>query len=71
MARADCPSAAMLADASRSGPHALQCVGMPLALAGAHAAWSAVQHLEDCGPIHNNCDGGSYMDEDYNAPGWY
>jgi hypothetical protein len=44
---------------------------MPLALAGAHAAWSAVQHLEDCGPIHNNCDGGSYMDEDYNAPGWY
>ena len=29
------------------------------------------QHYEDCGPMHNNCDGGSYMDEDYNTPGWY
>lgn len=29
------------------------------------------QHLEDCGPLHNSCDGGSYMNEDYNQPGWY
>jgi len=30
-----------------------------------------IQHLQDCGPVHNNCDGGSYMNEDYNQPGWY
>merc|ERR1712216_68836 len=29
------------------------------------------QHYEDCGPMHNNCVGGSYMDEDYTQPGWY
>mmetsp|Transcript_6310 Transcript_6310/g.12778 ORF Transcript_6310/g.12778 Transcript_6310/m.12778 type:complete len:82 (+) Transcript_6310:71-316(+) len=29
------------------------------------------QHLEDCGPMHNDCDGGSYMDEDYNRAGFY
>jgi hypothetical protein len=29
------------------------------------------QDLEDCGPDHNNCDGGAYTDPDYNRAGFY
>jgi hypothetical protein len=30
-----------------------------------------LQDLEDCGPDHNNCDGGAYTDPDYNKAGFY
>lgn len=29
------------------------------------------QDLEDCGPDHNDCDGGAYTDPDYNRAGFY